>query len=73
MLISSLMTVLINDYVSIGLYHVNWSRGQTEIYGLFCEFVASQEEKTWLLFSVRDMSWGLRNACFTKFSVVKFL
>ena len=45
------------------LYYV--SRGQTEIYGLFCEFVAPQK-KTLLLFSVRDMSWGLINPCFTK-------
>ena len=29
--------------------------------------------KTWFLFSVRDMSWGLRNPCFTKFSVANFL
>ena len=35
--------------------------------------VAPPGRKTWLLFSVRDMSWGLRNPCFTKFSVVSFL
>ena len=29
--------------------------------------------KSWLLFSVRGMSGGLRNPCFTKFSVVNFL
>ena len=50
-----------------------WSRGQTDIYGLFCEFVAPPGRKSLLLFSVRDMSWGLGNQCFTKFSVVSFL
>ena len=54
------------------LYNI-WSRGQTNIYGLFCEFVAPPGRKTWLLFSVRDMSWGLENPCFTKFSVVSIL
>ena len=28
--------------------------------------------KSWLVFSVRGMSGGLRNPCFTKFSVVYF-
>ena len=56
----------------IGMF-LNWSRGQTDIYGLFCEFVAPPRKKNWLLFLVRDMSWGLRNPCFTKFSVVSFL
>ena len=41
--------------------------------GYFCEFVAPLGRKSWLLFSVRDMSGGLRNPCFTKFSVVDFL
>ena len=41
-----------------------WSRAQTEIFGIFCEFVTPQGIKTWLLFSVRDMSLGLRNTCF---------
>ena len=35
--------------------------------------VAPTGKETWLLFSVRDMSWGLRNPCFTKFCVVNFL
>ena len=35
--------------------------------------VAPPGRKSWLLFSVRDMSGGLRNPCFTKFSVVNFL
>ena len=26
--------------------------------------------ETWLLFSVWDMSWGIRNPCFTMFSLV---
>ena len=50
-----------------------WFRGQTDIYGLFCEFVAPPGRKSLLLFSVMDMSWGIRNPCFTKFSVVSFL
>ena len=35
--------------------------------------VAPPGRKTWLLFSVRDLSWGHRNPCFTQFSVVTFL
>ena len=35
--------------------------------------VAPPGRKTWPLFSVRGMSWGLGNPCFTKFSVVNFL
>ena len=35
--------------------------------------VAPPGRKSWLLFSVRDMSGGLRNPCLTKFSVVRFL
>ena len=35
--------------------------------------VAPPGRKTWSLFSVRDMSWGLGNPFFTKFSVVNFL
>ena len=35
--------------------------------------VAPPGRKSLLLFSVRDMSGGLRNPCFTKFSVVNFL
>ena len=31
------------------------------------------ERETWLLFSVWDMSWGYRNTCFSKFSIVSFL
>ena len=52
---------------------MTWSRGQTDIYGLFCELLHPLGRKTWLLFSVGHMSWGLRNPCFTKFSVVSFL
>ena len=29
--------------------------------------------KAWLLFSVRGMSWGLRNPCFSKFVLVSRL
>ena len=61
-----------NQYSFITRLNI-WSRGQIDIYGLFCEFVAPPGIKTWLLFSVRDMSWGLRNPCFTKFTVVSFL
>ena len=35
--------------------------------------VAPPGRKSWLLFLVRNMSGGLRNQCFTKFSVVNFL
>ena len=35
--------------------------------------VAPPGRKTWSLFSARDMSWGLGNPCFTKFSVFNFL
>ena len=35
--------------------------------------VAPPGRKSWLLFSIRDMSGGLRNQCFTKFSAVNFL
>ena len=41
--------------------------------GYFASLLHPPGRKTWLLFSVRDMSWGLRNPCFTKFSVVSFL
>ena len=41
--------------------------------GYFASLLHRPGRKTWLLFSVRDMSWGLRNPCFTKFSVVSFL
>ena len=35
--------------------------------------VAPPGRKSWLVFSVRGMSGGLKNPCFTKFSVVYFL
>ena len=41
--------------------------------GYFASLLHPPGRKTWLLFSVRDMSWGLGNPCFTKFSVVSFL
>ena len=41
--------------------------------GNFASLLHPPERKSWLLFSVRDMSGGLRNPCFTKFSVVNFL
>ena len=49
-----------------------------EIYGVgaksqILSSVAPPGRKTWLLFSGRDMSWGHRNPCFTKFSVDSFL
>ena len=43
------------------------------IFGLFCEFVATPGRKILFLISVRNMSWGLRNTCFSKFSVISFL
>ena len=41
--------------------------------GYFASLLHPPERKSWLLFSVRNMSGGLRNPCFTKFSVVNFL
>ena len=35
--------------------------------------VAPSGRKSWLLYSVRDMSSNNRNPCFTKFSEVNFL
>ena len=39
----------------------------------FGSLLHPREEKTWLLFSVRDMSWGHENPCFTKFSRVTYV
>ena len=47
--------------------------GQTEIYGLFCEFVGPPGRKCWLPFSVKDMSVGIRKPCSTKFFMFNFL
>ena len=41
--------------------------------GYFASLLHPPGRKGWLPFSVRDMSGGLRNTCFTKFSVVNFL
>ena len=41
--------------------------------GYFASLLHPQGRKIWFLFRVRDMSGGLRNPCFTKFSVVNFL
>ena len=41
--------------------------------GYFASLLHPPGRKSWVLFSVRDMSGGLRNPCFTKFSVVNFL
>ena len=41
--------------------------------GYFASLLHPTGRKSWLLFSVRDMSGGLRNPCLTKFSVVNFL
>ena len=41
--------------------------------GYFASLLHLPGRIIWLLFSVRDMSWGLRNPCFTKFFVVNFL
>ena len=63
-------TVFVNSLtqsIEIGL-------GAKLIYmGYFASLLHPPGRKTWLLFSVRDMSWGIRNPCFTKFSVVSFL
>ena len=50
-----------------------WPGGQTEMYGLFCTFVAPTGRKPCLLFSVRNMSGGLRNPCLTIVFCVNFL
>ena len=41
--------------------------------GYFASLLHPPGRKSWLLFPARDMSGGLRNPCFTKFSVVRFL
>ena len=41
--------------------------------GYFASLLHPPGRKSWLLFPERDMSGGLRNPCFTKFSVVRFL
>ena len=41
--------------------------------GYFPSLLHPPGRKSWLLFSVRDMSGDLRNPCFIKFSVVRFL
>ena len=41
--------------------------------GYFASLLHPPGRKTWLLFLVREMSWGPGNPCFTKFSVVSFL
>ena len=41
--------------------------------GYFAGLLHSPGRKSWLLFSVRDISGGLKNPCFTKFPVVNFL
>ena len=56
-----------NKIIHIGL-------GAKLIYmGYFASLLHPPGRKTWLLFSVRDMSWELRNPCFTKISMVSFL
>ena len=41
--------------------------------GYFASLLHPPGRKSWLLFPARDMSGGLRNPCFTKFYVVRFL
>ena len=41
--------------------------------GYFAGLLHPPGRKSWLLFPARDMAGGLRNPCFTKFSVVRFL
>ena len=40
--------------------------------GYFASLLHPPGRKSWLLFSVRDMSGGLRNSCFTKFFCGQF-
>ena len=54
-----------------------WDQG-SDVFGLapklkFIVLLHPPGRKTWLLFSVWDMSWCLRNQCFTKFSMVDFM
>ena len=58
----------------ISMYHHEDSVGAKLRYmGYFASLLHPPGRKSWLLFSVRDMSGGLRNPCFTTFSVVNFL
>ena len=41
--------------------------------GYFASLLHPPGRKSWLLFPARDMYGGLRNPCFTKFSVVRSL
>ena len=41
--------------------------------GYFASLLHPTGRKSWSLFPARDMSEGLRNPCFTKFSLVRFL
>ena len=50
-----------------------WSRGQSEICGLFFEIVAPPGSKFRLLSGLIGMFWGLENPCCTKLSVAGFL
>ena len=68
---ASLQPGVLFDRINVGDHY---GLGAKLIYmGYFASLLHPPGRKTWLLFSVRDMSWGLRNPCFTKFSVVSFL
>ena len=56
---------MVNSYFSVG--------AKLRYRGYFASLLHSPGRKSWLLFSVRDMSRGLRNPCFTEFPVVNFL
>ena len=66
-------TVTLTDCQMYLLYKIKEKPHGLGVEYQILRFVAPQGRKTWLLFSVRDMSLGLRNPCFTKFSVANFL
>ena len=68
-----LSSTMIFGAYCVGKIH-NIGLGAKLIYmGYFASLLHPPGRKTWLLFSVRDMFWGLRNPCFSRISVVSFL
>ena len=59
-----------NDILVL-ITHSVWAK--LRYMGYFASLLHPPGRKSWSLFSIRDMSGGLRNQCFTKFSVVNFL
>ena len=61
------------DFTADNGLGVNSVGAKLRYMGYFASLLHPPGRKSWLLFSVRDMSGGPRNPCFTKFSVVNFL